>query len=330
MSSLMEQNYLTDTSQIPETSHWDFVPTVIYCSAYGVQTFDALQQALFKLHAYIILKSGDIIAIKHFLNLKGHNSIFPCHSCKVKAVHGLGKIYYVPLHPPSQDCHERTLYQAAPLQHHKDFLNITERISAAKTKTKKAKIAKGMGIKGLPGLSHVRSLDYTHSSAWEWFHLFLKNIILNLVDFWTGQFKELGPGIEDFEIAPEIWQEIGKETAAAVWHIPSTFVCVLVNIANDHSLFTVESWCFWFVHLSPKLLEGCFLKCKYYKHMCELVEIMKITLQFHTPHKQLDGIESHIIDWVQKYEKYYYQYDIEHLLACTLTIHRLLHVVQGI
>ena len=28
--------------------------------------------------------------------------------------------------------------------------------------------------------------------------------------------------------------------------------------------------------------------------------------------------------------RYYYQYDIEHLPACTLTIHSLLHVVQGI
>jgi len=183
-------------------------------------------------------------------------------------------------------------------------LDASEKISVAKSKTKKAKIAKQTGIKGSPGLSCVGSLDYAQSSVWEWFHLFLENIIQNLVDFWTGQFKELGMGKEDFEIAPEIWQEIGRETAAAVQHIPSTFVHVLVNIATNRSLFTAESWGFWFVHLAPKLLEGHFPKRKYYAHMCELMEIMKVTLQFSIPVKQLDNIEACMIDWVQKYEKY--------------------------
>ena len=283
--------------------------------AYGVQTFDALQQALFKMHTYIILKSGDIVAIERFLNLKGHNSFFPCRSCKVQAVRGLGKTYYVPLHPPSQHHSERALYQPAPLRHHKDFSDVSKRISMAKSKTKKAKIAKQTGIKGLPGLSRVGSLDYAQSSAWEWFHLFLENIIPNLVDFWTGQFKGLGMGKEDFEIAPEIWQEIGRETAAAIQHIPSTFVRVLVNIATDHSLFTAESWGFWFVHLAPKLLEGRFPKHKYYTHMCELVEIMKVTLQFSVPLKQLDNIEARMIDWVQKYEKYVF-----HMVECIVML----------
>ena len=67
--------------------------------AYGIQTFDALQQVLFKMHAYIILKSGDIMAIECFLNIKGHNSIYPCCSCKVQAVHGLGKTHYSQLPP---------------------------------------------------------------------------------------------------------------------------------------------------------------------------------------------------------------------------------------
>ena len=272
--------------------------------AYGIQTFNALQRALFKLHAYIILKSGDIVAIERFLNIKGHNSIFPCRSCKVKAICGLGKTYYVPLHPPSQDREERALYQAAPLRHHQDFLNTASIISVANTKAMKTKIAKQTGIKGLPGLSRVGALDYARASAWEWFHLFLENVVPNLVDFWTGQFKGLGVGSEDFEITPDIWQKVGEETAAAVRHIPSVFVHVLANIATDRSLFTAESWSFWFVYLAPKLLEGRFPKQKYYRHMCELAEIMKVTLQLRVSHEQLNDIEGRIVEWVQKYERY--------------------------
>ena len=80
----------------------------------------------------------------------------------------------------------------------------------------KMKIAKQTGIKGLPGLSHAGALDYAQASTWEWFHLFLENDVPNLVDFWTGQFKGLGAGSEDFEITPNIWQKVGEETTAAV------------------------------------------------------------------------------------------------------------------
>ena len=153
-------------------------------------------------------------------------------------------------------------------------------------------------------MSHVQSLDYAQSLPWEWFHLLLENIILNLVNFWTGQFKGLGEGTEEFEIAPHIWEEIGKETAAAVQHIPATFVHVLENITSDHSLFTTESWSFWFIHLGPKLLKNHFQKWRYYSHACELGELMKLMLQFHLTLQQVDDIKQRLIKWVQKYECY--------------------------
>ncbi|KIJ08416.1 hypothetical protein PAXINDRAFT_88863, partial [Paxillus involutus ATCC 200175] len=191
-----------------------------------------------------------------------------------------------------------------PLWRHQDFVDVAAQINTATTKVEKERIAKQTGIKDFPALCCVGALDYARSMPWEWFHLLLENIIPNLVDFWTGQFKALGPGIKDFEIAPHVWEEVGKETAAAVQHIPVSFVCVLGNIASDRSLFTAESWCFWFIYMALKLLEGRFPKAKYYKHMCELVEVMKITLQFHMTSEQLNEVEQRLIGWVEKYEKY--------------------------
>ncbi|KIK79590.1 hypothetical protein PAXRUDRAFT_160935, partial [Paxillus rubicundulus Ve08.2h10] len=46
--------------------------------AYGMETFDTTEQVLFPLHAYIIFKLSDIIAIEKFLRIKGHNAIYPC------------------------------------------------------------------------------------------------------------------------------------------------------------------------------------------------------------------------------------------------------------
>ncbi|KIO05688.1 hypothetical protein M404DRAFT_140664, partial [Pisolithus tinctorius Marx 270] len=45
---------------------------------YRVPTFDTGKRVLFDLHVYIIFKLGDILTIQKFLEIKGHNSIFPC------------------------------------------------------------------------------------------------------------------------------------------------------------------------------------------------------------------------------------------------------------
>ena len=161
--------------------------------AYGIPTFDTKEKTQFVLHAYIIFKLGDIITIEKFLNIKGHNAIFPCRSCKIQAVRGMGKIHYVPLTPPHGNSeHIHWDPNDLPLQHHKDFLGTCLQLDAAKTKTERARIAKESGVKGLPALSRVESLDHARSIPWEWFHLLLENVIPNLVDLWTGNFKGAG------------------------------------------------------------------------------------------------------------------------------------------
>ncbi|KAG1747878.1 uncharacterized protein EDB91DRAFT_1048339 [Suillus paluster] len=125
-------------------------------------------------------------------------------------------------------------------------------------------------------------------------------------------------GKEDYQIADHIWAEIGEETTAAIANIPAAFVRVLGNITDDHSNFTAESWSFWIIYLAPTLLRGRFPNAKYHKHLCELVWIMKKTLQFTIRHADIDELEQQIANWVAKYEKYYYQYDESRLPACTL------------
>ena len=67
-------------------------------------------------------------------------------------------------------------------------------------------------------------------------HLFLENLTKNLMNLWTGKFKGLDVGSEDYEIAPAVWEEIGRETAAAVKDIPADFVRALRNIADEQSV----------------------------------------------------------------------------------------------
>ena len=52
----------------------------------GVKTFDTISQALFLLHAYLILAFGDIPAIALIMCMKGQNGISPCRICDIKGV----------------------------------------------------------------------------------------------------------------------------------------------------------------------------------------------------------------------------------------------------
>src|SRR5260370_33098079 len=73
--------------------------------ATGVCAYDSHQDEGFILHAYPISANGNMHAMKHFLYLKGHNGICPCHSCKIHAicnVSGSGNTYYMPLCQPHQ------------------------------------------------------------------------------------------------------------------------------------------------------------------------------------------------------------------------------------
>lgn len=159
------------------------------------------------------------------------------------------------------------------------------------------------GIKCYPALCRVDSLDYACSLLWEWFHLFLKNVLPNLVNLWTGKFKGLDSDDEDYKITPYIWEQVGEETAVAVRHILSAFVWILSNIASNWSQFTTELWCFWFVYLTPILLHGHFKENGYYDHMCQLVELMKTMLWLQITMVAVGDIKNGLSEWVQKYEQ---------------------------
>ena len=276
--------------------------------AYGVPTYDAIDRNIFDLHAYAILEHGDINAIEKMLGIKGHNGISPCRSCKIRGVRditGCGKVYYVPLTTPDVDHQTRPSVdpRSLSLRKHEDFASVLQQMAAATTKKAREDIAKANGIRNAPALCRVGSLNHAKSNPWEWLHLFCENIIPNLFKLWTGQYKQLDTGTEAYEIPEHIWEQIGEETASAVKNIPSSFVRVLGNIAQDRSTYIAESWGFWFMYLAPILLKGRFTHNKYYRHMIALVKIMKTTLKFELTMAEIDAMEEEVICWVELYEE---------------------------
>jgi hypothetical protein len=266
----------------------------------GVRTLDASSRNHFDLHAYIIFEDGDIVAIEKLLNIKGHNAVYPCRSCKIQGVRnitGRGKVYYTPLGTPDLDHQPRPSLDPhhLPLRSHQNYLDTYEILKSVTTRTATAAIAKQTGIRGPPALQRVGSLDYSKSFPYEWMHLFLENVVPTLVNLWTGRFKGLDSGVENYEIPDDVWEEIGAETADAVKDIPAAFVRALGNIAHDRSNFTAEAWGFWFMYLAPIILKDRFEDVKYYEHMCELAGMMKKMLQFQLTHSEIDALDEGLI-----------------------------------
>jgi Transposase family tnp2 len=273
--------------------------------ALGVKTFDCVEQEYFRLHAYNIFPLGDIVAIEKVLNIKGHNGKSPCRSCEIKAINNpdsADKTYYVPLNHPGKI---RAWKPAElPLRTHASWADVTAKISQANLKKDRDAIAMHYGIKGMPALQRVGSIDYARGVPWDYMHLLLENVVKNLVHLWMGKFKGLDAGIEDYVIPDPIWKEIGLETLAAVKDIPSAFVRSLGNIVEDQSNYTAEGWAFWFMHIAPILLQNRFQNVKYYQHFYNLVNIMKTSTQFTLTYAEIDDLEKRIIEWVEEFERY--------------------------
>ncbi len=86
---------------------------------------------------------------------------------------------------------------------------------------------------------------------------------------WSGNYKGLLSGQEDYKIEMAVWEQIGHETAGSVPLIPSTFSRTLPNIAIELRYYTAEDLCFWLLHIGPYVLKNQ-LGHKYYRHFMKL------------------------------------------------------------
>jgi hypothetical protein len=284
--------------------------------AKGVRTFDCVEQCMFDLHAYNIFVLGDIIAIEKFLKLKGHNSIFPCRSCKIEAVNdkkGHKKTYYVPLKSTGKQWDPFEL----PPREHDDWMLATQKIRSANSQAHGKRIAQALGIKGMPALTRVGSIDFARGVPWDYMHLLLENVVKNLFNMWKGTFKGIDDGKEEYIIPEEDWTKIGKETANAITSIPAAFVRRLGNPVEDQATMTAEGWSFWFMYIAPVVLNGRFEKEAYYTHFMSLVSIMKRCIQFSITHDEIDTLHTDIVNWVKEYERCVYNFRVQKFQGLT-------------
>ncbi|KAI0822204.1 hypothetical protein BC628DRAFT_706526 [Trametes gibbosa] len=276
------------------------------------------------------------------MRMKGHNGSCPCRMCTIRAIQipdSRNPIHYVPLdcsrHPDIRnglDSEAVSCYDPAnlPLRSHQQFIAQATEVQFATTGVEEERLAKLYGIKGIPLLSALPSLSFPESFPYDFMHLIWENIMKNLMHLWTGEYKSLETGTEDYQIESTVWDAIGEASAASGDTIPYIFGPRPPNVATDRMSWTADTRSFWAQYVGPVLLERRFKQRKYYDHFVLFVKLIRQCLQFEITQDEVEELRIGFIAWVKKYEQFYYQYDPQWLAMCPLTIHALLHISDSI
>ncbi|KAJ7218620.1 hypothetical protein GGX14DRAFT_356905 [Mycena pura] len=162
-------------------------------------------------------------------------------------------------------------------------------------------------------------------------HLISENVFKNLITLWTGDFKGIETGDEDYKLPSAIVNAIGDACVVAGDTTPAAFGARVPNLATQLHYYTAESYTSFLTLLGPVLLRNRFSRPKYYTHYRDLVYIYEDCVSMSSDREYVDTtLRAKIVDWVQRYEKYYYQYEADRLPVCVLTLHAMLHIPDDI
>ena len=270
--------------------------------ARGIKSMDVRSKELFLLRVFLILIFGDMPAIAKVMRIKGHNGFSPCRCCEIHGVrYPKGSVYYVPLmHPDGEESYDVTRLVKRT---HERFLNQAEEVITAPTAVEEDRLSMEYGIKGVPLLSLISTLNLPLSFPLDFMHLIFENLVPNLVAHYTGNFKGLDDGDEEYTIPAHIWSEICEIGSASGDTIPSQFGARVPNLEKERSHMTAEAWSFWVLSIAPIVLRNRFTKPRYYKHFAKLVRLIHLCLAYDMKTSDINTIRVGFQEWVVEYEK---------------------------
>jgi hypothetical protein len=232
--------------------------------------------------------------------MKGHNGLHPCRFCEILGIHIEGKtVHYVPLYRSDGSVDPANL----PMRSHDKFIEQGASVLEAPTNAAAERLAKDTGIKGIPLLASLNTLNFPFSFPLDFMHLIFENLIPNLIKHYTGTFKDLDSGTEDYKLSKEAWSEICEAGSASGDTIPSSFGSRMPNIETEHSNMTAEAWGFWSMYLAPILLRNRFSRRRYYDHFLKLVKLIHTCISFELKRSEVAEIRQGFQDWVLEYEE---------------------------
>lgn len=272
----------------------------------GVSAYDVCDDTIFLLRAFLILVFGDMPAVAKMMNMKGHNGKSPCRACDIIGIrvpHSDSTMHYVPLHRPASS--DQPSYDPLRLfrRTHTDFLEQASKVELASSTAQAERLSMQFGIKGRPLLSRLAAISLPCSFPHDFMHLIWENLIPNLLKLWTGTFKGMDTGSEDYELPRSVQEAVAAAASASGSTIPAAFSCRVPNFVTARFAFTAEAWSFWGLFLGPILLRGRFKQEKFYKHFVKLVRLLHTCLQWSISTQQIGELRQGFAEWVTEYER---------------------------
>ncbi|KAF7371874.1 hypothetical protein MVEN_00044600 [Mycena venus] len=221
--------------------------TELWKLAFGFAMIHALHERQFILRAFLIRAFGDMPAMAKLMRMKGPNGLrlFPCRACTIKGVRNIksgSNTYYVPLRSSNGESYDPL---HLPRRTHDQFIEQAVLVDTAKNDAQLKRRSMRTGINGLPILATLSSLSFPGSFGHDLRHLIPENVVKNLITLWTGDFKGLDTGNEDYQLAPTVIEAIGAAFVEASDTTPAGFGARVPNLNTQRHYCTAESYTLW-------------------------------------------------------------------------------------
>lgn len=266
--------------------------------------FDVTRNRQFSLRAYPILLFGDMPAVAKLMRMKGHNGIHPCRACHIQGVRDPDRAnvtaHYTPLYRADGHSYDPL---NLPRRTHDQFMRHAIQVSTAPDAAEADRRAKHYGINGIPILTTISSLSFPESCPHGFMHI-IENIIPALTKLWTGDYKDMDAGSEDYQLPSTVWDAIGQACSESGITIPSSFGCRVPNIATERHHFIAESWLLFTTLVAPTVLRARFSRRLYYDHFVQLVKVINRCLQIQIEDEDIEFIRHALVDWVLGFERF--------------------------
>lgn len=231
------------------------------------------------------------------------------------------------------------------------FRQMAEYVEA--TKGTDAKYAEEVGISGESTFAELDTLMFPWSFPPCTMHLFYENVVQTMFEHYSGRYFVLSPAQkrnvrvpkwkkredrnetflkkndEPYNIDPKDWKRMGKDTALSNVTFPDQFGEEIVNLTDTFRRMKAANWR-RFVFLQSPIYFKKYLPKEDYVQWMNLVEAMRLSTRSTLTIVEVQEIQERFFQFVEYYERTFYQHDVDKVSACLPSIHQLRHIHEAI
>lgn len=284
----------------------------------GVEgVFDAYEDATFTLRAELLFATGDGPAIAQLMGTKRPGAAkMPCRFCDLKGVRGDSKYYY-----------PNTTYEpglrTTLAQEIRDFSEIVKDMRQNGINL----LSRDTGISHYSCLLDVPTIMFPDSFPLDTMHCMASNIPKLLLALWNKT-KFNGAKGKPWELSTDSIDFICRALQDSRATIPYALGPAPNSIVNWKNWKTHE-WQAWVLIYAPIVLKYE-LPTEYYDNLITFRHLYRLALQKSISKQHRLDIKQLASQFVQDFERLYYNNDPEYLPVCSTQIHYLLHLHQNI